>query len=148
MVNRVSYPILALLILGTAGCAVPREAVQPEVAVPSAFTQVPASAPAVLPGQMASWWTAFGDSSLDAQVALAQARNRDLLAARARVRAARAMSDVAESLLWPSVDAVGGASRTGSEQQHTGLYDPGMTPVGPVPPFQVPPLPRASTALQ
>jgi NodT family efflux transporter outer membrane factor (OMF) lipoprotein len=69
------------------------------------------------------WWTVFGEPRLDALVAEARARNPGLVAALARVRAARALARKTGADRLPSVDGTGsytyqrrgsGTSRIGS----------------------------------
>lgn len=59
---------------------------------------------------LARWWTVFGDPVLDRLMERAVEGNRDLKAARARLREARARRGIAGAGLFPTVDATGSAS--------------------------------------
>jgi NodT family efflux transporter outer membrane factor (OMF) lipoprotein len=59
----------------------------------------------------ADWWTMFRDPKLDALMQQALARNPNLRAAEARVRAAHALADAACSSLYPTVDLNASATR-------------------------------------
>jgi NodT family efflux transporter outer membrane factor (OMF) lipoprotein len=58
------------------------------------------------------WWKEFGDPELDSLVERAVVANHDLAIARARVREARALRDIAAGARLPEVDATAGASRS------------------------------------
>ena len=99
--NRTS--LAALLAVLLAGCTtqVP-QALSPSL-VPNGFTApVPASAP-VWPET--SWWAGFGDPAMTQLVTEAQANNRDIAAAAARVMQAEAQATVQRSALFPTIDA-------------------------------------------
>lgn len=57
------------------------------------------------------WWSAFGDTTLDALVDDALVYNNDLVAAAGRVLEARALLGGAQSARWPTVEVGGTASR-------------------------------------
>ena len=57
------------------------------------------------------WWTAYGDPLLDDLIAAALADSPDLLAAEARVRAARALHGVVGAAALPQLEARGDVSR-------------------------------------
>ena len=103
-----------------AGCAtVGPDYRQPKTDLPPAWS--PAEA-APTPGAPAApldvqWWRRFDDLLLSSLVERGLAANADVRIARARLRAARAASAQAESLLWPSVNAYGSASRSTSGGQ-------------------------------
>lgn len=61
----------------------------------------------------AEWWTQLGDPVLNSLVSQTLAGSPDLKAAVARVEQARGQRGIAQAALYPQVDAVGGASRTG-----------------------------------
>ena len=58
-----------------------------------------------------AWWTLFADPTLDELESRALAANQDLQAAAARFEQARALAGLARSAYFPSVAAVGSASR-------------------------------------
>jgi multidrug efflux system outer membrane protein len=57
------------------------------------------------------WWTVFGDENLNALQHQAMEANQTLQAATARLKAARALNEVARSSLFPSLDGGFGATR-------------------------------------
>jgi NodT family efflux transporter outer membrane factor (OMF) lipoprotein len=59
------------------------------------------------------WWRGFGSPELSSLVALAQADNRNLAAAAARLREARAEVTIQRAALFPQVDLEGDAVRAG-----------------------------------
>lgn len=67
---------------------------------------------------LAQWWTTFSDPTMDSLIQRAIAGNHDLRVAEARVREARALRGVERSALFPTVGAVGGASRTQQSQNN------------------------------
>jgi NodT family efflux transporter outer membrane factor (OMF) lipoprotein len=96
-----------LLVLALAGCAHGlRPAPDVRVDPPIAWRTQAGSTALVDPG----WWNAFGDPVLTDLVTHALARNTDLAIAVARIDEARAAERLARSQLWPSIDAVLGAS--------------------------------------
>lgn len=100
-----------------AGCAMVGPDYQaPKTELPPAWS--PAEAVAVPAAALdAEWWRRFDDPLLSSLVERALAANTDVRIARARLRAARASSAQAESLLWPSVNAYGSATRSSSGGQ-------------------------------
>lgn len=107
-------PSVALLCLSVllAGCAaVGPDYHPPQNELPPSWSEAP-SAPLPLAQPDAEWWRRFDDPLLTDLVERALAANPDLRIARARLRAARAASAQAESLLWPSVGVYGSATRT------------------------------------
>lgn len=108
---RPSVALLCLAVL-LAGCAaVGPDYRPPQNELPPSWSEAPsASLPLAQPD--AEWWRRFDDPLLTDLVERALAANPDLRIARARLRAARATSAQAESLLWPSVGVYGSATRT------------------------------------
>jgi len=104
---------LAAVALGAvlAGCATrPPQSLTPQL-VPKAFVgHVAAQAP-VWP--RSDWWQAFGSPELSRLVSLAQANNRDLAVASARLREANAEVTIQRAALFPAIDAEAEADRTG-----------------------------------
>ncbi len=106
MNHKYLFLLCFLLMLG--GCSVWPAYQQPKSELPAAWQG--ASAQTLPLGER--WWTLFDDKSLDALVAEAFEHNRDLALAAARVGEARALSRVADSQLFPSVDATAQRDRT------------------------------------
>ncbi len=105
-------PALALALL--AACTVGPDYATPEAAAPAEWSEpVPPGAEAGTDeAALASWWTAFDDPGLQSLIEAALAGNRDLAAAVARVREARALRSIAGADQLPSLDVVGSAERT------------------------------------
>lgn len=95
-----------------AGCAVfddgKRDA--PAQPLPAAFRN--AEPAEDLPAPSSTWWTGFHSEELDRLVTTALASNHDLKVAVARVAQARAVSGVADSALYPTLNATGKYSVT------------------------------------
>ena len=109
---------LALLL---AGCAVGPDYQRPAVDAP-AFKEAgnwkPAEPAENLP--RGKWWQAFGDPVLNDLEDRAEISSNTLQAAEARYRQAQAASTIASAALFPSVNADGSASRTGSPGRGAG----------------------------
>jgi multidrug efflux system outer membrane protein len=105
----------ALLLLAAAalgGCLAPRHE-RPQVPIPDSYAvedrgEVAAGEPATTLG----WRVFFEDPRLEALVALALERNRDLAIAVARIDEARAQHRIQRSELLPAVSVTGEASRS------------------------------------
>ena len=93
-----------LVVVALTGCATPVPQSLPAQMVPASFAS-PAESQ-IWPD--ASWWEKFGDSELTTLVSKAQADNRDIAGATARVLQARAQSAVQRSALFPQIG--GGAN--------------------------------------
>lgn len=114
-------------VLAVEGCSVGPDYRRADVETPATFSE---SAPwkqatpsdAIAKGD---WWTVFNDPALNELQTQATANNQDLRAAVARVDQARAISRVAKSEFFPSVDANAGGSfyRTSSNSD---LVIPGL----------------------
>lgn len=110
--------IAALLAVLSAGC-VPRGIVPQQTAIGGDTLGLSATlAPAVAD----NWWTAFGDSQLDRLVARAQAGNPTLGEAFARLRAAKAGVESADSALYPRLDF--NAQEQRDRLSHAYIYPP------------------------
>jgi NodT family efflux transporter outer membrane factor (OMF) lipoprotein len=97
-------PVLALL-LGLNACTPTRVDDRIKLAtVPNDWQHAPNSRNVSNPAQLKEWWKGFNDPLLDKLIAEALVNNHDLKVAIARVREAEAMSTVAESMLYPSID--------------------------------------------
>ena len=78
--------------------------------------------------QLDHWWTAFGDSTLDALVAEALGNNLNLKAAITRVQYGRALVLIAQGDQIPTVDLAAGGSRYRSTTVGTNPLPPGYSP--------------------
>jgi len=104
------YPALALLL---AGCA---------TRVPQALT--PPLMPRTFSGQLPSeqvwpqsgWWRSFDDPALTELIERAQANNRDLAVAVARVMEAKAQATIERAALFPQISAQAQAIRSSAAQ--------------------------------
>ena len=114
-----SRSLVAALLL-VSGCAVPVTYERPPVELPEAWKE---SAPRY--AEDGRWWRIYQDAELERVVDEAIAGNADLVIALARVDEARALLGEARSLLYPSVDAQGSASRQQISTQ-TATSQPGM----------------------
>lgn len=103
--------VAGLLASLLAGCTPTR--VDPAASLPSVerWRNAEAGAAATDPRSLAAWWQGFRDPVLNRLVTQALAANHDVRAAQARVREARAMVDVAESALYPSIELSGSGGR-------------------------------------
>jgi NodT family efflux transporter outer membrane factor (OMF) lipoprotein len=103
------------------GCA-PDLGPKPEMAAPAVFQSAQSLAAPAAAWPEDAWWTAYGDAELDRLIGDALKDSPDLKMAAARVRAAEAMADINESLLWPTV--VGDANFMETEiTQNIGIPD-------------------------
>jgi outer membrane protein, multidrug efflux system len=101
----------ALVLISACATRVP-QVLTPEV-VPTAFTgQVAGSESEVWP--QPQWWRNFGSTELSELIATAQADNRDLAVAAARVLEAHAQTTIQRSALFPQIGLTAQAQR-GSE---------------------------------
>lgn len=108
--HHIVIPLVALL---AAGCSLAPSSEPPPVDVPAAW-RAPVDSSAVAPSDTVSdtWWTAFGDSTLDALVAEALDANQDLMIAVARVDRARALARIAGADRFPQIDVLGAYSKS------------------------------------
>jgi multidrug efflux system outer membrane protein len=106
-----------------AACSVSPPYEPPAVDLPQAWRDAPPSGQK-MPAER--WWTLYGDPVLDRLVAEGLAHNRDLALAAARVEEARALLEVADSELWPSVDAQFQRDRTRSSGRSSIPLPPGV----------------------
>jgi NodT family efflux transporter outer membrane factor (OMF) lipoprotein len=90
----------ALLLAGCVPQLGPPPQEQPVAAYETAksFTAAPADWPS------ADWWKGYGDEQLDRLIDEALASSPDLKMAAARVKAAEAMADISQAMLWPTVE--------------------------------------------
>jgi NodT family efflux transporter outer membrane factor (OMF) lipoprotein len=104
-------PVTLVVLILIAGCAaVPAPAVDRSgaVTVPPAWS-FGSRAPA--PAALAAWWQRFGDPALSELVEQALAANPNVTSAQAALRQSRALADVQQARLGPSVGASASAQR-------------------------------------
>ena len=107
------YLFLLIFFSYLQGCATWPAYERPKSDLPAAWHGALGEGAAVLRLPVGErWWTLYGDSALDALVAEAFEHNRDLALAAARVDEARALSRVADSRQYPSVDATAQRDRS------------------------------------
>lgn len=105
----------AMLVVGAtaalAGCATRPPQVLGQALVPRSFVERNVAAAPIWP--RAGWWRRFGSPELSGLIAAAQADNRDLAVAAARVVEAQSEVTIQRSTLFPLIDAQALADRTG-----------------------------------
>ena len=111
--SRLAVVVLAVVSAALSACAVGPDYRPPTAAalpLPAAYSSPPAGAldDATLQG----WWQRFDDPLLVELVARATGYNRDVEAASARLRAARAALRGSRGSLWPTLDASLNANTT------------------------------------
>lgn len=102
-------PLLGAALL-SACAAVGPDYERPATPLPAQYSAATPAADAV-PAVSSTWWTLFGDATLNGLVDAARRNNTDLQAAVARVEQAEALLREADALRWPSLGLSGGASR-------------------------------------
>ncbi|PPE66839.1 efflux transporter outer membrane subunit [Caldimonas caldifontis] len=102
-------PLLGAVLL-SACAAVGPDYERPATPLPAQYSAATPAADAV-PAISSTWWTLFGDATLNGLVEAARRNNTDLQAAVARVEQAEALLREADALRWPSLGLSGGASR-------------------------------------
>lgn len=104
-------PILAML-LTVSGCT-PTRVDNPisKVEPPKDWRHAPDARTRSNPADLKEWWKGFQDPTLNALISQALANNHDLRSAIARVREAKAMTTVADSMLYPSIDLYASGGR-------------------------------------
>lgn len=109
-------PLLAVALLGTAGCSFAPDYHRPATATPQTWKTADGWQRAV-PADEAprgDWWTAFADPELNRLMALADAHNQTVAQAEATWRQARAAVREARASLFPTVSADGSVTHTRS----------------------------------
>ncbi|HYA20036.1 MAG TPA: TolC family protein [Burkholderiales bacterium] len=109
---RIFSSLLVASWLGACSSTALRDPVS--VNIPGQWSNAPKADNAATTRDLAHWWKGFEDPVLDDLVARALAANQDLKLAVARVREARAYQTVAESVLFPTVDATADVGRNKS----------------------------------
>ncbi|MGH8606498.1 MAG: efflux transporter outer membrane subunit [Gammaproteobacteria bacterium] len=98
---RVAVLIQTLL----SGCALTAISDKVGVQTPAQWRNAPSGETTADPADLARWWKEFQDPLLDEIIARALEANHDLKIAAARVREVRALVTVAESVLFPTIEA-------------------------------------------
>ncbi|WP_158241592.1 TolC family protein [Ottowia massiliensis] len=109
---RRAAPLLALACAAwLAGCGQALKVHTPpaQARVPDAFSAPAAQAAGGPQQDLGRWWRLWGDARMNALIERALAASPDIRAAQANLRAARALADVAESALYPTVVAAAAA---------------------------------------
>jgi NodT family efflux transporter outer membrane factor (OMF) lipoprotein len=96
--------VLSLALMGLGGCTPTRVSDRVTLDVPERWQNAPHTQPVSTPNDLSEWWKGFGDPVLNDLIGHALAANHDLRLAKARVREAKAITTVAESALYPSLD--------------------------------------------
>jgi NodT family efflux transporter outer membrane factor (OMF) lipoprotein len=94
--------MLSLALIG--GCTPTRVSDRMPLDVPERWQNAPQAQLVSTPKDLSEWWMGFGDPVLNDLIGQALVANLDLRLAKARVREAKAMTIVAESTLYPSID--------------------------------------------
>ncbi len=108
-----------------AACAVGPEYQRPSAAAPAAFKEAPQAEAGWFPAAPAdaldrgAWWQLFGDAELNTLLPQVEVSNQNVAAAVAAYAQARALVDQQRATLFPSVDATGGATRSGGRGSTT-----------------------------
>lgn len=109
---QISAVFFASVWLG--GCSITPVRDQVSDNVPADWSNSQKAENAATTRDLAHWWKDFDDPLLNELVTRALAANQDLKIAVARVREARAFETVAESVLYPTIDATASAGRNKS----------------------------------
>lgn len=109
--RAVSALVMVMAAGAATGCKVGPDYVAPPQAAPEGWSESMDEGLRAESVELGRWWTALGDPLLDSLVERAVQTNLDLREASARVREARALRGVAESGLYPTVDATGSYTR-------------------------------------
>lgn len=97
-------PIMAILLNLNACTPIRVDNPLNKVEPPKDWRHAPDTRTDFNPADFKAWWTGFQDPNLNALISQALANNHDLRSAIARVREAKAMTIVADSMLYPSID--------------------------------------------
>jgi len=126
-------PLVAFLVLCSAGCMVGPDYHRPDVVSPPSWGELKPAAPpdgrsdAVADGIPKAWWTTFDDELLTSLVARTVQSNLTLAQAEARVREARALRRIDAAALWPQIDAAGSYTRGHTSESGLGAAGAGRT---------------------
>jgi outer membrane protein, multidrug efflux system len=124
MNDRASIGKFCIGMLGViclaAGCAVGPNYEKPDLTVPAGWKEAQQKGVDVRAAELARWWSAFNDPSLDSLVERAVRSNLDLRLAEARIREARATRVVTAAGAWPTVDVSGSYTRNRASENAIG----------------------------
>ncbi|BBP00418.1 efflux transporter outer membrane subunit [Sulfuriferula nivalis] len=108
--HLIKLPLVTALLLTLAGCAdFSGIAPQSKLLTPHALSASNQADATVFPQQ--HWWQAYGDTQLDDLIAQAIAHNPSLKIAQSRMLQAQAAASVADSALYPQVNAAAQSTR-------------------------------------
>jgi NodT family efflux transporter outer membrane factor (OMF) lipoprotein len=118
---RLNFTLWAGLCL--AGCSsVATVPEGPAIALPTHWQNTTVQTPT----DLASWWLRFDDALLSRLIGDALAANPGILGARAALRQARALRDVAQSALYPGLNASLSASQNRTDARRTEAFNAGL----------------------
>jgi outer membrane protein, multidrug efflux system len=109
---------MVLFSLALSGCSLAPEFQRPQMAMPGGWSNVSGVGLKSEQSTLA-FWQELGSEELNRVIEAALAQNLDLEAALHRIEQARAQAKVAGSVLYPSIDASIGASRTYQDPNNT-----------------------------
>ncbi|MDP1664521.1 MAG: TolC family protein [Methylobacter sp.] len=89
---------------------------QPQTQLPANWSTTEIGSPAAKMADISRWWTVFNDPVLTELMGKAQAGNRDLYQAEARLREARARRQLAKANLLPTSSLTASARQSGSSE--------------------------------
>ena len=96
--------VLCLMLVELGGCTPTRVSDHMRLVVPESWHNSPETPPVSTSKDLREWWKGFEDPVLNDLIGQALAANHDLRLAKARVREAKALTTVAQSALYPSID--------------------------------------------
>ncbi len=144
------------LLLGACASVMPAHPDTSPATVPAQWSNAPSGSERATATDISGWWTRFEDPQLTALVDQALQANTSVKAAQAALRQARALADVQQAGLGPTVSASGSAqrSRSGSNDASNLFSKPVLTPAGSPtslaatrpPPAPAQPMPRRTAA--
>lgn len=96
--------VMCLTLVELGGCTPTRVSDHVPLVVADRWHHAPDAQPGSTSTDLREWWKGFGDPVLNDLISRALTANHDLRLAKARVREAKAMTTVAQSALYPSID--------------------------------------------
>jgi len=134
MTSSLGAAAMAALLGGLlVGCTPGPAYVRPQVAVPDQFKEASRAAPGWQPAQpgddvdRGTWWTLFGDTTLDDLEAKVDVGNQTIARSVANLAQAKALVGTARSAYWPTVTAGASADRNHTSQNVVGRSLAGKT---------------------